>query len=74
MSTAQVARTLTSNLHAVVQAISSANNTVSQEVGSFTSEANDMHNQTLDKISSYADQYEPTVHYYDRMCAPPAAP
>ncbi len=34
---------------------------------SFTSEANDIHNQTLDMITTYLNQYEPTVYYYDRM-------
>ena len=51
----------------MVQAITNANTTISQQVASFTSEADNIHNSTLDKMASYKDQYEPTLYYYDRM-------
>ena len=49
------------------QAIASANATVAQDVGSFTGSADSIHNQTLDRLTSYRAQYQPQVFHYDRM-------
>ncbi|KAK9918047.1 hypothetical protein WJX75_000757 [Coccomyxa subellipsoidea] len=62
----QLEGSLTSIDTDITQAIATARDTVNSNVDSFTSKANDLHNKTIDKISTYQSDYEPTVRKYDR--------
>ncbi len=48
------------------QAITSTRATVNDNVASFSSEANKLHNNTVDKITQYEDKYLPYAHKYDK--------
>jgi hypothetical protein len=39
---------------------------VNDNVGNFTSEVNNIHNQSVDKITDYENQYLPYVRQYDK--------
>ena len=34
------------------------------------SEINTLHNQTIDRVTGYQNQYQPTVTHYDTRCEP----
>ncbi|BDA48981.1 hypothetical protein COCOBI_13-0910 [Coccomyxa sp. Obi] len=50
----------------ITQAIGDARTTVNSNVDNFTSKTDDIHNSTVDKITSYEAQYMPTVRQYDK--------
>ena len=50
-----------------LQSIANARSEVSSNLGPVQNEINDLHNQTIDRISNYESKYVPTAHYYDKM-------
>ena len=40
---------------------------MSSNLGPVQAEINDLHNQTIDRITNYESQYVPTAQYYDKM-------
>ena len=53
-----------------LQSIASARSQVSSTLGPVQSQVNMLHNQTVDRITGYQKQYQPTVQHYDQMYAP----
>lgn len=50
-----------------LQSIADARSEVANNLDPVQSEINTLHNQTIDRIMGYQDQYQPTVAHYDKM-------
>ncbi len=40
---------------------------MANNLGPVQSEINTLHNQTIDRVTGYQNQYQPTVAHYDKM-------
>ncbi|CAL5222903.1 g5332, partial [Coccomyxa viridis] len=58
---------ITSINSTITSSIADARSEVANNLGPVQSEINTLHNQTIDRVTGYQNQYQPTVAHYDKI-------